>query len=62
MKNWKTTVLGLTAGVLMFLGQSGLKIGHVGNTDFFSLLAPVAVTALGAMSKDHDVTGGERPQ
>ncbi len=57
MKNWKTTFLGTLAAALFFLNQSGVKVGHVGNTDFIALGAAVAGAATAASAKDKDVTG-----
>lgn len=59
-KNWKTTLLGVLGGLFMLFGPrlSGdatappITIGNIG--------AAAAVAALGALAKDHDVTGGKR--
>lgn len=60
-KNWKTTL----AGVLgMFLQVIPIlpHIGHFGSTDFTSLAGGIASLLLGAVAKDHDVTGGTKVQ
>lgn len=56
-KNWKTTLAGVLLAVTMFLGQAGVKVGHVGNTDVIGIAQAVAAIVLGAYSKDKDVTG-----
>jgi hypothetical protein len=56
-KNWKTTLAGLLLASSMFLQQSGVKIGHVGNTDVVGLIQIAAAAILGAYSKDKDVSG-----
>ncbi len=58
MKNWKTTLVGTIFAILTFLGGSGVKVGHVGNTDFVAIATAAAAAALGAVSKDNNVTGG----
>jgi hypothetical protein len=64
MKNWKTTLAGLTVGLPVawdaivqaynagaFTGKSGLQ-----------LVAAIGIVLLGLVSKDHNVTGGTKPQ
>ncbi len=64
MKNWKTTIAGLIAGVPLaadalftaysqgaFTGKSGMQ-----------LFAAIGIILLGLISKDHNVTGGTTTQ
>ena len=48
MKNWKTTLFGLGAGVLQ-LAAGGMDWKHIG--------LAVATSLLGLFAKDHDQTG-----
>lgn len=64
-KNWKTTLLGIIGAVAMVLG--GAAKDRASNPDAppltaGNLIPAIAVAAIGAAAKDHDVTGGERPQ
>ena len=62
MKNWKTTLFGLLGGLFMLFGPRlqgntdapPLTIGNIG--------AAAAIALLGAVSKDHNVTGGTNQQ
>lgn len=62
MKNWKTTLLGVLGGLFMLFGPKlsgdptapAITIGNVGSA--------AAVMLLGALAKDHDVTGGTKQQ
>ncbi len=56
-KNWKTTLAGVILAASMFLGQAGVKIGHVGSTDVIGIVQAIAALVLGSYSKDKDVTG-----
>ena len=58
MKNWKTSLAGLFAGLPLLLHMMGISIGHVGNGDVLTAISAVAVTVLGVLSKDKNVTGG----
>ena len=54
MKNWKTTVAGVTAGLIV-LGQAlanGASLGQPG-----VWLVPVILAVWGALQKDHDQAG-----
>ncbi len=61
-KNWKTTLFGVLGGLFMLFGPRlqgdvnapAINVGNVG--------AAAAVAVLGALAKDHDVTGGTKPQ
>lgn len=53
MKNWKTTIAGLTGGALNL---------YANGTNLKSIVLALALAALGAFSKDHDVTGGTSVQ
>src|SRR5262245_29641715 len=59
MKNWKTTLLGILAGIAMVFGSAA----QARSTDpaappitIGNLLPGIAVAVLGAVAKDHDVT------
>lgn len=52
-KNWKTTLFGVGAGALN-LFANGMKWQQV--------LMSIGLAALGAVAKDHDVTGGNIAQ
>ena len=57
MKNWKTTLIGLLTGAGYLLLQSlsgGMKVRD-------AVLA-TGIAVLGAVAKDHNVTGGTTPQ
>lgn len=53
MKNWKTTLTGLLAGV----GIVVLNLVQTGTTDLKTLGIAAGLFVLGAFSKDHDKTG-----
>lgn len=56
LKNWKTTVGGLLAGVPQLL----VSVGLIAPTNKWAALASaVGMVWLGTFSKDHNVTGGE---
>lgn len=58
MKNWKTTLLGILGGLALMFGPrlSGDKTAPPITTSSF--IQGALVAALGAVSKDHNVTGG----
>ena len=64
MKNIKTTLAGLMVGLpvaadaLIAAYNSGAFTGKSG----LQLAAAVGIVLLGLVSKDHDVTGGTKPQ
>jgi hypothetical protein len=62
LKNWKTSLLGIAAGLPMLLHGAGVSLGHVGNGDWITFVQGLFVAALGLAAKDHDVTGGTTPQ
>jgi hypothetical protein len=62
MKNWKTTLTGGLFVLLSFFGQSGVKVGRIGTTDWLALAQATAGIAFAAQTKDKDVTGGTRLQ
>lgn len=59
MKNWKTTLVGLLAGgtisIDAFINQ-GFTIG------WKQAVVGLAIALIGALAKDHNVTGGTKPQ
>lgn len=57
MKNWKTSLFGLLTGAGYLLLQA--LAGGVRPKD--ALLA-TGIAVLGAVAKDHNVTGGTKPQ
>jgi hypothetical protein len=64
MKNWKTTIAGLTAGgsiaadALCKAYISGTFTGQTG----IQLVLSISIIIFGAVSKDHNVTGGSIEQ
>lgn len=60
LANWRTTLAGVLAG-----GIGGSIAGYTnpdGSINWKALLIAVALAALGAMAKDHNVTGGTKAQ
>lgn len=58
MKNWKTTLSGiLTASGLSMQASSDKTVQLIG-----WIVAAIGAAFLGAVSKDHNVTGGSTPQ
>jgi hypothetical protein len=53
MKNWKTTLTGIFAGA----GIVVLQLVQTGTTDLKTLGIAFALAVLGAVSKDHNVSG-----
>lgn len=49
MKNWKTTLMGISAGVLNLFANG---------TNWKQVLVSAGVAFLGAFAKDNNVTGG----
>ena len=49
MKNWKTTLFGIGAGVLNMFANG---------TNWKQVLLSAAVAAMGMFAKDHNVSGG----
>lgn len=64
MKNWKTTLAGIIGGLIIALGPSvGARLQ--GDTaappiTASNYLPGIGLAVIGALSKDHDVTGGTR--
>jgi len=54
MKNWKTTV----AGILGAVGLCVFQLISTGTVDPKTLIVAAVVAGIGALAKDHDVTGG----
>lgn len=54
MKNWKTTLLGAIGAVLLCVIQAA----GTGTVDPKTLIIAAAIAGMGALAKDHDVTGG----
>jgi hypothetical protein len=53
MKNWKTTLFGLGAGILNMFANG---------TNWKQILLSAGVAGLGIFAKDSNVTGGTTPQ
>jgi hypothetical protein len=49
--SWKTTLFGGIVATCLFLGQQGVKLGHIGNTDVIGLVQSVATLCLGAYAQ-----------
>jgi hypothetical protein len=47
-----TTIFGSLAGAAILLHQLGISIGHIGNTDFVTLVGAGATVALGIAAGD----------
>lgn len=66
MKNYKTTLAGLIGAICIALEPVVQKIITGGTIDWSgetkNIIGAVVVAALGYFAKDHDVTGGTRPQ
>ena len=60
MKNWKTSLLGVLAGLPMLLHGAGVSVGHIGDGDWLTFVQGLLVAGVGLAAKDHDVTGGTR--
>jgi hypothetical protein len=60
MKNWKTTLGGLLVGMAMLVGPRLQGDKTAAPVTAGNVLPAVAVAILGALSKDHDATGGTR--
>ncbi len=58
MKNWKTTLFGVLAGLPMLLGGIGVHFGHLGVVSVDQAIGGVGALLLGFFAKDHNVTGG----
>jgi len=52
MKHWYTTLFGIVGAVAMMAHNSGITLGHIGNTDFLTLLAAAATGMVGVMAAD----------
>lgn len=63
MKNWKTTLAGvLTGGPIIACQLFHIcSVGHFGSTDWLAIISGVGAIITGTVAKDHDVTGGTRP-
>ena len=64
--NFKTTLAGLIGGLLITFGPSvGARLKGQADAPPITtgnLLPGIALAILGAFAKDHDVTGGTKPQ
>jgi len=62
MTNYKTTIAGVLAAIVLaiepFVSANGFNL----KTDWPKLAGAVLVAIFGLVAKDHDVTGGTRPQ
>ena len=64
-KNWKTTLLGILAAVTMVFGSAvGNRTANPAAPPITAgnVLPAIFVAALGAVAKDHNVTGGTTQQ
>ncbi len=65
MKNWKTTLAGVLGGLVITFGPaagarlSGDKTAPPITAQNY--LPGIALATIGLLAKDHDVTGGTRP-
>ena len=57
MLNWKTTLLGLTAALMLVLQGPVEQLGNGQPVDWFVVLQAVAIAVFGYFAKDKDVTG-----
>lgn len=57
LTNWKTTLLGILAGAAQIVPA----FGHFGKASIPQVITGVSTFLLGLFAKDHDVTGGVRP-
>ena len=64
MKNWKTTLSGLVAGlpVAAYALSQAYSTGAFTGKTGAALGVSIGLVLLGAYSKDHNVTGGTSPQ
>lgn len=64
MKNWKTTLVGLFGAIAMVVGGAANDRANGGKNPLTAgnLIMPIAFAVLGAVAKDHNVTGGTTPQ
>ena len=51
-RNWRTTIAGYVLAAGIFCQQNGIKIGHLGATNFTDLATVVAAAILGHQAKD----------
>ncbi len=63
-KNWKTTLVGLTGGIPLATDAvlDAFKAGAFDGQSGMQLVIAIVIVLLGALSKDHNVTGGSTPQ
>lgn len=63
LRNWKTTLAGiLTGGPLLACQFFHIcSVGHFGSGDWLQVVSGVGAVLTGFLAKDHDVTGGVRP-
>ena len=54
LSNWKTTVTGIVLAALQIVPQ----FGHIGSLTIRDWLTAIGTITLGALAKDHNVTGG----
>ena len=59
-KNWKTTLLGVLGGLFMLFGPRLQGDGTAPPITAGNVGAAAAIALLGAVAKDHDMTGGTR--
>ena len=64
MKSWKTTVAGLLAGGALVAKAlfAAYTAGTFNGESGFALVIGIGVVALGALAKDHNVSGGSTQQ
>jgi hypothetical protein len=56
MKNWKTSLVGILAGIGSLIAQ----MAQDGKIDIKTVILSAGAALLGLLAKDHDVTGGTR--
>lgn len=61
--NWKTTLAGLAAGIPVGIDAlvQAYNAGAFNGKTGAQLAAAIGIVLIGLFSKDHDVTGGSRP-
>lgn len=63
LANWKTTLFGVLTGGPVIVCQlfHVCSVGHVGNTDWLTIISGIGAIFMGAYAKDNNVTGGTVP-
>ena len=61
-RSWKTTLAGLLGGIAILVGgavQNRANDPNASPITAGNVLPAIAISVLGALAKDHDVTGGK---